>query len=237
MDQISIFFAFFAGVISFLSPCFFPVLPSFLGYIAGLSFSEKYLAIHKNEVRKKLVLHTVLFALGFAVVFLIIGAAIGFIGEFFALHRRLFQQIGGIFIVLVGLYLLGFFKLAFLQRSLKLKLPKFFEHFTYLRSFLVGLFFAFGWSPCYGPIIGAILTLAAVKATLFSGIVLFIAYILGFLIPLILMAFIFSEIKTLARRLKKWYRYLSWISGVFVIILGLLLLTDKFSVFTEILGN
>lgn len=235
MDQISIFFAFFAGVISFLSPCFFPVLPSFLGYIAGLSFSEKHLGIHKSEVRKKLILHTILFALGFAVVFLIIGAAIGFVGKFFALHRRLFQQIGGIFIILVGFYLLGAFNISFLQQARKLKLPKFLDHFIYLRSFLVGLFFAFGWAPCYGPIIGAIITLAAVKATLFAGIVLFISYILGFLVPLILMAFLFSEIKTLAKKIKRWYKYFSWISGVFVIVLGLLLLTDKFNIFAEIL--
>ena len=225
--QPGIIIAFLAGVLSILSPCILPILPSFLGYIGGVAVSADFRKLKKTEARRKLFINTLLFAIGFSFVFLFFGAVIGIIGETLVLNRPIFQTIGGIIIILFGIQLTGLINLKFLMKEKKFELSPKLKRIAYLRSLLMGIFFAFGWAPCYGPIIGAIFTLAATQADFWYSMLLFFFYSLGFLLPLFIFTFIISHGAEKLKKLKKFTRYSSIIAGGFVIILGILLMTNK----------
>jgi len=225
-----IILAFFAGVLSIASPCILPILPSFLGYITGISLSDNYKNLQKKEARKKLLLNTLIFGVGFCIIFLFFGAVIGIIGQTLVLNRPIFQIIGGIIIIFFGLQLTGLIKIKSLMKEKKFELSPKFKKFEYLRSFIAGMFFAFGWAPCYGPIIGAIFTLAATQANFGQAILLFVFYSLGFIIPLLLFTFIIAQASEKIKKIQKFARYSSLVAGGFVILLGFLLMTNNLSI-------
>jgi len=230
MESPGIIIAFFAGVLSIASPCILPIFPSFLAYITGVSLSDGYKKLHQKEVKRKLFLNTLLFGLGFSLIFLFFGAVIGIIGETLLLNRSIFQIVGGAIIVIFGLQLTGLINLKFLMKEKKFELSPKLKKMEYLRSFLVGIFFAFGWAPCYGPIIGAIFTLAATQANFGQAVLLFLFYSLGLLSTLLLFTAIIAHASEKLKKIQHAARYVSIIAGGFVILFGLLLMTNHISI-------
>lgn len=229
MNSPGIIIAFMAGMLSVASPCILPILPSFLGYITGVSLSDGYKSLQKKDVRNKLFLNTLLFGVGFSLVFLFFGAVIGIIGETLLLNRSMFQTIGGVIIVLFGLQLTGLIRLNFFMKEKKFELSAKMKKMEYLRSFIAGTFFAFGWAPCYGPIIGAIFTLAATEANFGMAMLLFFFYSLGFLVPLFLLTYLVTHASERLKKFQKFSKYSSIIAGGLVMLLGILLMTNNLS--------
>ncbi len=227
MESPGIFLSFMAGVFSIASPCILPIIPSFLGYITGVSTSELYSTFDKKKHHRAILLDTFLFGVGFSTVFLFFGAVIGFIGESLVFNRPIFEKIAGLMIIFFGLQLTGLIQLKSLMKERAFHLPIRFQKIHHLRSLLIGIFFSFSWAPCYGPIVGTIFTLAATKANFLEAISLFIFYSLGFMTPLLVIAAFISRTNLFLKKIKKFTKYSSLISGIFVIILGVLLLTNQ----------
>ncbi len=229
MQSPGIIIAFLAGVLSVASPCILAVMPSFVGYITGVSLSKGYRNLEKKEAKRKLFLNTLLFGIGFSLVFLILGAVIGALGEALILNRPIFQVIGGALMVIFGLQLTGLIQLNMFMKEKKFELSPKLKKIEYLRSFMAGMVFAFGWAPCYGPILGAIFTLAATQANFGQAILLFAFYSLGFLLPLFIFTFFIAYASEKLKKFQKAARYSSVIAGSFVMILGFLLMTNNLS--------
>ena len=233
--SVTIAFTFLAGLASFLSPCVLPLIPSYLSYITGLSVEELSRSNARKGSWRKVGGHALLFILGFSVVFVILGASASVLGQLFAQHQKRFRQIGGIFIILLGATLAGFLKPAFLMREKKFSLP---AHPTgFLGSFLVGAIFAFGWTPCVGPILGSILVLAGASQSFQQGIFFLSVYSLGLGIPFFLSALAMNLFLSSFQKIK---RYLHWIevgSGVILMGIGALLVTNTLFWLTNFLNR
>ena len=227
MQDPGIIISFIAGIFSIVSPCILPVIPSFIAYITGLSVSENYKQIDKKSYHRKLIIDTLLFGIGFSTVFLLLGAAVGSLGEFLLLNRPIFEKIAGVMIIFFGLQLTGIIKIQSLLKQKNWEIPEKLKKISYLRSLFIGIFFSFSWAPCYGPIIGAIFTLAATKANFWQAVLLFLFYSLGFMLPLLLITIFISKANLFVKKVRKFTKYSSLISGIFVIILGVLLLTNQ----------
>ena len=183
-ENISLLVAFTAGLISFLSPCVLPLIPSYMAFITGISLEE--LSGHDNlkKVRLSVVWNSLLFIGGFSSIFIAMGASATFIGTFLQENIRWFEIIGGIVVIILGLHFVGVFKLKFLERERKFHLKS--KPLGLLGTFVVGMAFGAGWTPCVGPILGSILTLAATTQDVTKGILLLVFYSLGLGIPFLL---------------------------------------------------
>jgi cytochrome c-type biogenesis protein len=210
--------AFAGGLLSFLSPCVLPLVPSYLGFVTGFTFDEM------ADRRRMAMVHAVLFVTGFSLVFMLFGASATELGRVLKYYDVWFQRIGG---VLIGLYCLDVFKLGFLDQDARLHLDR--KPIGYLGSVLVGMAFAAGWTPCIGPILGAILGLAATEASVSRGVVLLGAYSLGLAVPFLLAAF---AVESFLDWFQRFRRYLPWVrraSGVLLVAVGLLMATGEFT--------
>jgi cytochrome c-type biogenesis protein len=219
--SLGVLVAFAGGLLSFLSPCVLPLVPSYLGFVTGFTFDEM------AGRRRMAMVHAALFVAGFSLVFMLFGASATALGRVLKYYDVWFQRIGGALIVLFGLYCLGVFKLAFLDQDARLHLDR--KPVGYLGSVLVGMAFAAGWTPCIGPILGAILGLAATEASLSRGIVLLGAYSLGLAVPFLLAAF---AVESFLDWFQRFRRYLPWVqraSGVLLVAVGLLMATGQFT--------
>ncbi|MEE9530997.1 MAG: cytochrome c biogenesis protein CcdA, partial [Syntrophobacteria bacterium] len=165
VENLSIIVALGGGFLSFLSPCVLPLLPAYLSYVTGVSVDDLKAPLLRRDVRKKVVLNSLFFILGFSTVFVVLGASFSFLGRFFANHQQTIQKIAGLIIIFFGVYITGIFKLPFLMRSKEL-LPFKTKPAGYLGSTLIGISFGSAWTPCVGPILGAILTLAGSEETI-----------------------------------------------------------------------
>ncbi|WP_410514677.1 cytochrome c biogenesis CcdA family protein [Paenibacillus sp. BR2-3] len=219
MSNINAGLAFAAGLASFISPCCLPLYPSYLSYITGLSVQELKTGGNKKEIRFRTLSHTLAFILGFSVVFYTLGFGAGLFGQFFNGQRDLIRQLSAILIIVMGLFLLGIFQPQFLLRERKLDLK--WKPAGYIGSFIFGIGFSAGWSPCIGPILTAIIALSASEpGTWFT---LITAYSLGFAIPFFALAFFLGG----ARRILKYSGLLMKIGGVIMVVMGVLLFTDQ----------
>ncbi len=183
-ENISLFVAFTAGLISFLSPCVLPLIPSYMAFITGISLEEMAEQENLKKVRRTVILNSSLFILGFSSIFIAMGASATFIGTFLQENIRWFEIIGGIVIIILGLHFAGVFKLKFLERERKIHIKN--KRLGLLGTFAVGMAFGAGWTPCVGPILGSILTLAATTQNIGKGILLLVFYSLGLGIPFFL---------------------------------------------------
>src|SRR5215471_16030479 len=163
-----------AGILSFLSPCVLPLIPSYLSFVSGVSLEEIQAAERKSDVQRRVMLNSLAFIAGFSIVFVSLGVSASFLGSLFLDYRDLIRIVGGAFITAVGLYLLGVFKLSLLDRYLQFNLRN--KPAGYLGSVLVGITFAVAWTPCVGPILGAILAIAGTAADVSRGIFLLASY-------------------------------------------------------------
>ncbi|SDK14750.1 cytochrome c biogenesis CcdA family protein [Natronincola ferrireducens] len=223
--EISILIALLAGMLSFLSPCVLPLVPAYIGFISG-SFSQE------KQVDKKLVIFRgFVFVIGFSLVFIIMGATASFIGRLFFRYQNIFNKVSGIFIMFFGLYMLGIVRPSFLSRELRFRSPK--NITSSLGSFLMGMAFAAGWSPCVGSVLGAILLYAGTTATVYRGVLLLGVYSLGLGIPFLLTTLLTNEFNKFLNRYDKAVPYISKIGGILLVLLGLLIFLDKMVVFSR----
>ncbi len=213
MQDINIFLAFGAGFLSFISPCCLPLYPAFLSYITGMSVSD--LKEENAMLRKRSMLHTAFFLLGFSLVFIAIGFSTSFIGSFFQDYKDLIRQLGAIFIIVFGLIIVGVFQPKFLMQDRKFTFKS--RPSGYIGSILIGLAFAAGWTPCTGPILVAVIGLATTNPE--SAMLYMIAYILGFAIPFFVLSFFITKMSWIKRHSGTFVK----VGGYIMIVMGVVL--------------
>lgn len=224
--DINIFFAFGAGFLSFISPCTLPLYPAFLSYITGMSYSE--LTNEKGMLQKRAILHTLFFLLGFSIIFIAIGFSTSLVKEFFISYQDLIRQIGAILIVVFGLMIVGLLQIDFLMKDRKFEFKN--RPSGYFGTFLIGIAFAAGWTPCTGPILMSIIALAGTNPE--SGIWYMLAYVLGFAIPFFVLSFFISRLGWIRRNSQKIVK----IGGYIMIAVGVLLFFDGMTLIIRILS-
>jgi cytochrome c-type biogenesis protein len=224
MTDVNVFVAFAAGIFSFLSPCVLPLIPSYLSFVSGVSLDVMRNDQASARVRSRVVLNSLAFILGFSLVFVSLGASASFLGSLFMEFRNAIRIGGGIFITLVGLYLVGAFKIAALDQYLQFHLKD--KPAGYLGSILVGITFAIAWTPCVGPILGATLALAGTAGEIGRGVSLLSSYAAGLGLPFFLSALAINSFFQLSQKLRRYVHAIHIIGGVLLIAVGILLITD-----------
>jgi cytochrome c-type biogenesis protein len=205
---VPIYTAFAAGIVSFLSPCVLPLIPAYVSYIFGN--------------RKNNIVNLILFVLGFSLIFVLMGATASQLGKLFLSYKDAFRKISGIIIVIFGLQMTGLFRPLFLNKEVKLINMENIQT-GYIGSFILGVTFAAGWTPCVGPILASILLYASSVSTLSVGVILLFAYSMGLGIPFIVTALLIDKFKTMYKKINKILPYIEVASGVILIIFGILL--------------
>jgi cytochrome c-type biogenesis protein len=222
MTQIPYIVAFSGGLLSFFSPCVLPLVPAYLANLAGVTAIDP-------QTRKSYLpalFHSLSFVLGFSLIFIGLGASVGLIGTTIAAHSTLLRQIAGGLIIAFGIFLIASFKLPWLNYEKRLKTTTS-SNPGYLRSIGIGAAFALGWTPCIGPILGAILTLAWSSQTVAEGAILLTIYSLGLGIPFIILGLVWGAIMPLWKSINRYLGVISIVSGVLLIIVGILILTGN----------
>ena len=219
--MIELFVAFGAGLISFLSPCVLPLIPGYISFISGASLNE---LLAKKKIN---IIPLILFTLGFSFVFIMFGAAASYLGQVLLQNSQTLRIIAGLVIITFSLQLIGFINISFLN----------FEKKVYTRrsnniwfSFVVGMAFGFGWTPCIGPILGSILALASTEETVFKAIILLSFYSLGLAIPFILSGYLMQRFLMFSKNFRKNINLVSKIGGVILLITGILILTNQLQI-------
>ena len=231
ISQISVGLAFLAGLASFLSPCVFSLVPAYVGYLGGLSTGAVGSENGKSN-RWLTFSHGLAFVLGFSVVFVLFGVIAAFAGALLFDLRFWLAKIGGIVVVVFGLHMIGIFHLPFLAYDTRVQQapdPK----WGYLSSALMGVFFSAGWSPCVGPVLGAILTLAINGGSISLGALLLSAYSIGLAIPFLIAALGIGWVTTILRKYGKTMRYVEIAMGVILVIIGVMLFTGAFELIAQ----
>jgi cytochrome c-type biogenesis protein len=222
--NLSIGLAFLAGMASFLSPCVFSLVPAYIGYLGGRSAAS---AVGGKSSRWLTLSHGVAFVLGFSVVFIILGVATSALGGLLFNLRTWLARIGGIVVIIFGLHMTGIFRIPFLEYDLRPQTAPDRKR-GYLASALMGVFFSAGWSPCVGPVLGAILTLALNGGSILQGVQLLSAYSAGLAIPFLLASTQIGLVTMVIRRYGKVMRYVEIVMGVILIVVGIMLFTGRF---------
>ena len=230
-ESVSYIVAFVAGLLTYLSPCLLPLIPAFIAYITGVSFADMKDEGKKRELRKKTIIHSMLFIAGFSVVFVLLGLTATLVGKVLFQYQKFIRIAGGILIMLFGMQLLGVLRFDFLIKERKLSIAT--KGASYIGSFLIGVTFAAAWTPCAGPILGSILVLAGTKANAFMGAKLLIIYSMGIAIPFFVTAILVNTFLGYFNRLQKVIGIINIIGGVFLIIVGILVATNYFTVISE----
>lgn len=226
LTSISILTAFVGGAISFLSPCVLPLVPGYVSYIAGQSLpvgDERHATLPRLGL-------SLLFVLGFSTVFVALGASATILGQFLLQYRYEANIVGGSIIILFGVFMVGMLKLPWLQRDIRFH--KQIPGGRPLGAYLLGLAFAFGWTPCIGPILGAILTMSATTVTVSSGIALLSVYSLGLGLPFLLAAAFTSGLASRLKLIGRMGRHLQIAAGAVMIVMGIAMITGQLSTFS-----
>jgi cytochrome c-type biogenesis protein len=228
-EGVGVFVAFAAGLLSFLSPCVLPLIPSYITFLTGLSLEDA------QRSSRHAVLHSALFVLGFSLIFIALGFTATALGTLLLQHREWLSRAGGVLIIIFGLYLLGVFNLGLLSRERRFHLAD--KPVGYLGSVLVGIAFGAGWTPCLGPILGSILAITASAADYGRGLMLLSAYSLGLAVPFLLAALLLQRFLTAFSRLKRTMLVVSRVSGAVLVIIGILMVTDYFTILASYLQS
>jgi cytochrome c-type biogenesis protein len=214
--------AFSAGLLSFLSPCVLPLIPSYVTFITGLSLDDV------QHARKAALIHGSLFVLGFTLIFLAMGAGATMLGQVLIQNRDWISRVGGIVIIVFGLYLLGVLNIGFLSRERRFHVAD--KPVGYLGTMVVGIAFGAGWTPCLGPILGSILLYTGTQADLGRGMLLLFAYSLGLAVPFLISAIAIERFTVFFQKMRKQMMWISRISGAVMIVIGVMLVTNYFTV-------
>ncbi|KQL19265.1 cytochrome c biogenesis CcdA family protein [Cytobacillus solani] len=231
MTDLNVFLALAAGFLSFISPCCLPLYPAFLSYITGMSVGE--LKEENGMLQRRSMLHTLFFLIGFSLIFIALGFGTSFLGSFFADYKDLIRQIGAIFIFFFGLLIVGFIKPEFLLKERRFEFKN--RPSGLIGSSLIGMAFAAGWTPCTGPILGAVISLAASNPN--SAMFYMVAYILGFAIPFFILSFFIGKMKWI----RKYSGTIMKIGGYIMMVMGIVLffdwMTKIIAILTPIFGG
>ncbi|MFN3480589.1 MAG: cytochrome c biogenesis CcdA family protein [Thermodesulfovibrionales bacterium] len=225
MKDVSFSLAFLAGVLSFLSPCVLPLLPSYVSFITGLSFEDLTSGINRRKVQYLTITNSLAFIFGFSAVFISLGASSSVIGRFLFDYQEWIRIIGGILVIVFGLFVAGFLKLDFLMKDRKLHLSG--KPAGYIGTFVVGMTFAAGWTPCIGPILGTILVYAGSKASAAYGIKLLAVYSAGLALPFFLSSLAINSFLSYSKKVLRYMKVVMVISGLLLILFGIMLLTNR----------
>lgn len=224
-DGLSYGAAFLGGIISFFSPCVLPLMPGYLGYLSGLSFEELE-TLPPRAYLPKTMRHAAVFCAGFTIVFTALGLSATSLGHFLAGHALLLRRVAGVLIFLFGMQVAGLLKFAWLYRERRFEIRH--REPGNLRSLLLGMAFAFGWTPCVGPVLFAVLAQAATAGTVAGGGLLLISYSLGLAIPFLAFGAAATYSLRLANRSGRWLRPVQVAAGVVMMAMGVLLVTGAF---------
>jgi len=228
MGNISIGVAFVGGILSFLSPCILPLIPGYISFLSGLSLEELQSGAQRRKIIKKAGLVSIFFVIGFSAVFISLGASASFVGKFLSAHLKILTKIAGMLIVILGLHLLGVLNVGWLNVERRLKVKR--HSGGLFGAFLIGLAFAFGWTPCIGPILAGILALAATQKTVVKGMFLLTIYSLGLGIPFIITGFSIGIFMRFFERYKRFVRFGEIFAGVLLMTIGALIFFDNLTV-------
>jgi len=219
--DVSIWTAFIAGLLSFLSPCILPLIPSYIFFLSGAT------AANADSVKKtRIIIHSLLFIAGFSLVFILLGVTASVLGQFLRENINIIKKGAGLLIIIFGIHLTGIFQIKTLLAEKR-------WHFKsrptgYAGSFLLGIAFAFGWTPCVGPILGSILAIASTEKTIWKGVLLLSVYSLGLAIPFFLVGLSLEAFSKFFTKIKKHLPIISIISGIFFMVIGILMILDVF---------
>ena len=213
--------AFTAGILSFLSPCVLPLVPSYVTFVTGLSLEDV------SRARRVALVHSLLFVCGFTAIFVALGAGATALGVVLAAYRDWISRIGGVLLVIFGLILLEVVRIPALSRDRRIYLAD--KPVGYLGSVLVGLAFGAGWTPCIGPVLGGILSLASAAGSVWRGVALLVAYSAGLAVPFLLAALAIDKFLALFARMQRGLAWVSRVSGALLIVVGLLLASGWFT--------
>jgi len=225
-QQISGMIAFSAGLLSFVSPCVLPLVPSYITYITGVSFKELTNLEAGSKLRWATVFHSLFFIIGFSLVFILMGASATYLGQLLAQYQSWIMRGGGVLIIILGVHFTGIINIPFLQVERRFEMRR--KPLGYAGSLLVGVAFAAGWTPCIGPILSTILIYASTTKSFAKGILLLTYYSIGLGIPFFLSSLAFNSFLSAFDRIKRYMRVINFVSGLFLIGIGILFLTDMF---------
>lgn len=231
-DNVSLIAAFGAGFLSFISPCVLPLIPGYLSFVSGVSLEEM-----RDDTavaaRRQVLVTSLAFVLGFSLVFVALGASASAIGKFLFRNSTILTKVAGTLVIIFGLHTMGVFRIPFLETEKRLQAgakPK-----SLLGAVMVGMAFGFGWTPCIGPILSGILTLAGSRETVREGVVMLAVYSLGLGIPFLLASLTINKFFAVSARLRRHYHAIEVASGVLLVGIGVLLFTDQLTVITRFL--
>lgn len=224
-QSVGIAISFAAGLLSFLSPCVLPLIPSYVTFVTGLTLEDV------QQSRRIALVHSLLFVLGFSLVFLALGATATAVGRMLGYNREWVGRVGGVLVIILGLYLLGVFNVAFFSRDRRLHVAT--KPLGYLGTVFVGMAFAAGWTPCIGPILGAVLTYTASEADLQRGLVLLAAYSAGLAVPFVIAALMIDRFIVLFQKYRGALIWTTRLSGVLLLGVGILMLTDTMRLLSQ----
>jgi cytochrome c-type biogenesis protein len=231
--HISLFIAFAAGLLSFVSPCVLPLVPSYITYITGLTLEELTTQTERKGVRAIIIANSLLFIAGFSIVFIAFGASASLVGQLLVTYQDFIRKLGGVLIVVFGLYVMGILKIKFLMAEKRMHLKS--RPAGYAGSVLVGVAFAAGWTPCVGPILGTILVYASTTDSMLTGVELLSSYSLGIGLPLFITALAVDSFLNYFKKVRAYMYGISVASGIFLVLVGVLIYTNSLTLLTGIL--
>ena len=234
MEQnVTLLAAFAAGFLSFVSPCVLPLIPGYISFVSGVSVDEMRADTTPATSRLQVFLTSVAFVIGFSLVFVALGASATAIGKFLFARLPLFSKIAGAVLIVFGLHTMGVFRLAFLETEKRVHSQR--KPAGPLGAVLVGVAFAFGWTPCIGPILGGILAIAGSKNSVAEGVTLLAVYSLGLGIPFLLTSLAINQFFGAAKRVRRYYHAIELASGALLIVIGVLIISGQLTIITRAL--
>jgi cytochrome c-type biogenesis protein len=238
MQEVSLFAAFVAGILSFISPCVLPLIPGYVSFVSGVTLDEMRgtagsATLTTSSTKRRAVLMSLAFVLGFSLVFIALGASATALGTLLMEHLELLGKIAGGIIILFGLHMTGLLKIGWIYSEKRVQTNK--KPAGFFGAILVGIAFAFGWTPCIGPILSAILLVAAGQETIGDGVQLLAVYSAGLGVPFIATSLAINKFLAASARIRKHYHAIEVVSGVLMIVVGVLIFTNKFTIIAQLL--
>jgi len=224
--------ALIAGLLSFFSPCILPLIPGYFTFITGFSL-EELTERTDAEIRRKVILTTVFYVSGFSLVFILMGASASYLGGIISKYDSVIRIVGGIFILIMGIHLMGIFRIPWLEFDKRIQLNR--KSFHLMGAFVIGMAFGAGWSPCIGPMLMSILVLAGTQETVYKGISLLAVYSAGLAIPFLIISVFVNFILSFLKKAIKVVRFVNYAAGALLILVGLALVTNRLALFNSFL--
>jgi len=232
-NNVTLIAAFAAGFLSFVSPCVLPLIPGYVSFVSGVSLEDMRGDAAVTSARRHVLITSLFFVLGFSLVFVALGATASVVGRFLFEKQPILAKIAGVLLVIFGLHTMGVFRIGFLESEKRIQANR--KPAGALGAVLVGIAFAFGWSPCIGPILGGILALAASKETVWEGVELLAVYSVGLGIPFLLTSIAINQFFAVSKRIRKHYHTIELVSGGLLVAIGVLIFTNQFTIIVRYL--